>query len=118
MTFKSIFLIQGIYYVITGMWPLVHLKSFEAISGNKKDHWLVFTVGLLILSSGLVFLYGALNRENVTPEIILLSVANTLSFIFIDVYFSWKKVIRKVYLMDGLIEFLILIGVLYVAARH
>ena len=29
--------VQGSYYLVTGLWPLVHLASFEAITGPKVD---------------------------------------------------------------------------------
>lgn len=30
-------LVQGAYFVVTGLFPLVHMKSFEAITGSKVD---------------------------------------------------------------------------------
>lgn len=33
--------IQGCYYLITLIWPLVHIKSFMAVTGYKRDVWLV-----------------------------------------------------------------------------
>ena len=38
------------YYGITGSWPLVHMRSFEALLGKKREHWLVQTVSLLMLA--------------------------------------------------------------------
>ncbi len=36
---------QGLYLLLTGMWPLVHYRSFEWVSGPKVDDWLVKCVG-------------------------------------------------------------------------
>jgi hypothetical protein len=44
---------QGIYYVVSGAWPLLHFPSFEAVTGPKRDRWLVRTVGLLAAVIGL-----------------------------------------------------------------
>ena len=33
---------QGVYWAATGAWPLLHMRSFEAVTGGK----LVQTVGL------------------------------------------------------------------------
>jgi hypothetical protein len=44
---RSVLRAQGGYYLVTGLWPLVHLASFEAITGPKVDDWLVRMVGLL-----------------------------------------------------------------------
>ena len=38
---------QSGYYGVTGIWPILHLPSFEAITGPKIDDWLVHMVGLL-----------------------------------------------------------------------
>src|SRR4051812_31621926 len=38
---------QGIYYLLTGVWPLVGMATFEFVSGTKTDKWLVNTVGVL-----------------------------------------------------------------------
>ena len=43
---------QGIFYVATGVWPIVHLRSFEAVTGPKLEGWLVKTVGALIAVVG------------------------------------------------------------------
>ena len=37
---------QGAYYVASGLWPIFHRRSFEAVTGPKKDWWLVVTVGV------------------------------------------------------------------------
>ena len=47
---------QGVYYLLTGLWPLVHFASFEALSGRKRDRWLVRTVALLAAVIGLTLL--------------------------------------------------------------
>jgi uncharacterized membrane protein HdeD (DUF308 family) len=48
--------LQGAYYLATGLWPLIHMTSFEALSGRKRDRWLVRTVGLLAAAIGLTLL--------------------------------------------------------------
>ncbi|VTR52312.1 Uncharacterised protein [Sphingobacterium thalpophilum] len=45
--------IQGIYYCLTGIWPVIHISSFMAVTGPKTDLWLVKMVGLLSLAIGL-----------------------------------------------------------------
>ena len=34
---------QGAYYALTALWALVHVRSFQAITGPKTDLWLVKT---------------------------------------------------------------------------
>lgn len=38
------------YWLFGAIWPLVSMKSFERVTGNKRDEWLVRTVALLMLS--------------------------------------------------------------------
>ena len=38
--------VQGLFYVVTGLWPLVSLSTFEFVTGPKTDDWLVHMVGL------------------------------------------------------------------------
>jgi hypothetical protein len=47
---------QGAYYLATGLWPIVHYRSFELLSGHKRERWLVRTVGLLAAVIGLTLL--------------------------------------------------------------
>jgi energy-converting hydrogenase Eha subunit E len=56
-------LVQGIFYVTTGLWPLIHLRSFEAVTGPKLDKWLVRTLGGLITAVGATLIAGAYERR-------------------------------------------------------
>ena len=42
--------LQGGYFAVTGVWPLLHMRSFRYVTGGKKvrERWLVKTVGALI----------------------------------------------------------------------
>lgn len=115
---RTLLLLQGSYYFLTAVWPLIHLRSFEMVTGDKKDHWLVYTLSLMILSSSLVFLFSSIYLPIISKAVVLLSVTNCLFLGFVSIYFPLKGVIRKVYLGDGLLEMLILTGVLYVEFRE
>lgn len=36
------------FYLAAGLWPIVSLHSFEAVTGPEQDDWLVKTIGGLI----------------------------------------------------------------------
>lgn len=38
------------YWLFGALWPLLSMRSFERVTGNKRDEWLVRTVALLMLS--------------------------------------------------------------------
>lgn len=45
---------QALLYLATGLWPVIHLRSFLSVTGPKTDLWLVESFGLLIAAFGLV----------------------------------------------------------------
>lgn len=45
-------LAQGAFYLATGIWPLVSMRTFERVTGPKTDKWLVKTAGVLITAIG------------------------------------------------------------------
>ena len=55
--------LQGAYYLVTGLWPVIDMRSFELITGPKTDDWLVRTVGVLAASIGLTLLVAARRRR-------------------------------------------------------
>lgn len=104
MTKQQILRIQGAYYVTTGLWPLVSMRSFEAVTGPKVDKWLVQMVGLLAAAIGLTLLVGARRRDQVGNEILTLAVTSGLSFAGIDVVHAARRRISFIYLGDAICE--------------
>jgi hypothetical protein len=100
---------QGFYYATTGIWPLLHINSFEAVTGPKAEDWLVQTVGSLILVSGLVFLLAAW-RNQFTAETILLAIGNALCLTLVDVIFVLSGTISSIYLADAALQVVIIVG--------
>ena len=96
---------QGAMYVVTGVWPLVSLRSFERITGPKVDGWLVRTVGAVVACVGGVLLLAA-RRNRVTPEIAVLGVGCAASLTAIDVVYVSRKRIAPIYLADAVVELL------------
>jgi hypothetical protein len=100
---KVIFL-QGIYFSITGVWPLLHIPSFLAVTGDKTDIWLVKMVGLLAATIGIYLIYSV--RQQPAK---LLAILSAFSFGIIDVYYVYQKTISPIYLVDAVIELVLLI---------
>ncbi len=97
------------YYLVTGVWPLVNMRSFERVTGPKTDRWLVDTVGALILANGIALAAGA-RRRPPSAEVRVLAVADALAFIAIDVVFVLRRRIRPIYLADAAVELAFLIA--------
>lgn len=107
--------IQGIYYLVTGLWPLIHMASFEAITGPKVEDWLVRMVGLLVAVIGVTLLV-AVRRRNRGVEILVLAVGSALAFAAVDIRYALGGVISPIYLADAVVE-LVLVVLLVGAGR-
>ena len=96
-------LAQGAFYVATGVWPILHMRSFEAVTGEKTDDWLVKTVGAMIGVAGVVMMAAGLRRR-VTPEIALLAAGSAAALAAVDVIYTQKRIIPNIYLADAVVE--------------
>src|SRR3954465_6721217 len=94
---------QGVYFAATGIWPIVDMRSFEAVTGPKVDKWLVRTVGVLVAAIGGA-LISAGARRAVTPEIAGLAIGSAAGLGLIDAIYSTKGRISKIYLADAAAE--------------
>jgi hypothetical protein len=94
---------QGAYYVATGVWPILHMCSFEAVTGPKRDHWLVKTVGAVIAAVGASLLVGA-RRRRPSVETLALAAGSAAALGAIDVVYSAKGTISPIYLLDAAAE--------------
>ena len=105
-------LVQGAYYLVTGVWPIVSMRTFERITGPKTDKWLVKTVGILVSAIGATLVLGGLRRSN-QLETKVLAVASAGALTAIDVTYVAKRRIAPVYLLDALAEvaFIALLGI-------
>ena len=111
MFFTSLLKAQSLFYIVMGAWPLVPLRSFLYVTGPKKDIWLLNTVSWLILAVGAALAVTCL-EESYSLASLVLAVLTSAFLAGIDIYFSHKKVISKVYLFDAGVEILFLIGLL------
>jgi hypothetical protein len=94
---------QGATYLVTGLWPLVHMRSFEAVTGPKLEGWLVKTVGLLIGSIGAALLTSARSSAAARP-VLVLGTTSAAVLAGVDVYYVAKRRIKPIYLLDAALE--------------
>jgi energy-converting hydrogenase Eha subunit E len=106
---RTLALGQGAYYLVTGLWPLVSMSTFKAVTGPKREDWLVRMVGLLAASIG-AGLALAGRRRTVAPELRVVGLLSAASFAAIDVYYAARRRISPVYLLDGLPEAVFVAG--------
>jgi hypothetical protein len=102
-TARSLARLHGLFNVTAGAWPILSIRSFEAVTGPKVDRWLVRTVGGLLCAIGATQLLAS-RRDTVGPDVRLLSIAAPAVLGTIAVVYAAKGRISKVYLLDGVME--------------
>jgi hypothetical protein len=100
---RALALGQGAYYVATGVWPLVSMKSFERVTGPKTDGWLVVAVGGLVGVVGGTVVSAAVGRR-LSPEIRLLAAGSAATLAAIDIVYAARGRISRIYLLDAVLE--------------
>ncbi len=107
--FEWVLGIQGTYYLITGLWPFLHLRSFETVTGPKDDIFLLhMTSALIIVIAGALLL--SLRQEK-TPPVLFLAVFSPVAFMFIEILY--RSQINWTYFIDFAIQAVILAALVY-----
>lgn len=105
----TVALLQGCYFFLTGIWPILSIRTFQLVTGPKRDLWLVKTVGsvLAVIGAALV-LAGA--RSEISPATALLAVGSAVALAAVDVNYVARKVISPVYLLDAAAEAVLVVA--------
>ena len=96
-------LAQGAYFVVTGLWPILHLSSFYAVTGPKREGWLVKTVGAVIAVIGSTLLLAAF-RARPAAEVAWLGASSAAALGTVDLIYALRGRISPVYLLDAVVE--------------
>lgn len=99
--------LQGTYWLLSGLWGAVHRPSFEAVTGRKRDYWLVRTVGLLVAVNGAA-LCSAACRRRISPEIAFSAMGGGAALAAVEIDGVRRRRIRPVYLIDAAVHALLL----------
>ncbi|MFH8624080.1 hypothetical protein ACH4A8_19620 [Streptomyces vietnamensis] len=91
---------QGWFNLVSGMWPLVHRRSFEGITGPKADVWLLQTVSGLLVAIGWAQIRGA-GMGAGTAHARRLGIGTATALFVVDVRYAASGRIRRVYLLDA-----------------
>jgi hypothetical protein len=100
--------ILALYYCVTGVWPIVHLRSFYAVTGRKSEGWLVQTFGALICGIGAVLLGNPPREGRRIQESVAAAAGGAL--IASEVAFVARRRISPIYLADAALETLLLLA--------
>ncbi|MCU1565337.1 MAG: hypothetical protein JWQ56_274 [Pseudarthrobacter sp.] len=95
--------LQGSFNVVSGLWPLLHMHSFEAVTGSKTDKWLVRTVSGLLVTIGIVQSLSPDDPQGLVPAR-QLGMGTAVTLAAIDLVYVAKGRISKIYLLDAVVE--------------
>jgi hypothetical protein len=99
---RALPLTHGVFFLVGGLWPVVHLDSFERVTGHKVDGWLVKTMGGVLAVIGASLIAGASQPPSRSERI--LGAGSALALALADLVYSSSGRISRIYLVDGAIE--------------
>ncbi|GGX01006.1 hypothetical protein [Streptomyces lomondensis] len=94
---------HGAFNVVGGLWPLVHLRSFEWVFGPKTDVWLQMTTGGLLASAGFAQLTAAAGPQG-PAHARRIGLGTALTLLAVDLVYVPKGRIRPTYLLDAAMQ--------------
>jgi hypothetical protein len=97
--------LQGLYYTTSGLWPIVHLRSFMALTGPKHDTWLVKSFGAFIAGIGTALLSARGRDERRLASRV--AVVSAAALAGADTWYVARRRIRPIYLADAAVELLL-----------
>jgi len=106
---------HGAFNVVTGVWPLVSVSTFEAVFGPKKERWLMYTVSGLVITVGYAQWRASTAEE--WPQARRLGIGTAATLLAIDLTYVPRGRIRWTYLIDAAVE-AALIGAWVAASRN
>jgi hypothetical protein len=118
---------QGLYFLATGVWPIVSTETFQLVTGRKSDHliadppteadhWMLNTIAALIIAIALVILVAA-RRRRVSFDVALLALLSAAALTIIDIVYVARGTIAPIYLADAAIEVVLIGGWGWVLAK-
>ncbi len=95
--------LQGVFYVLTGLWPVLSRATFEAVAGPKTDYWLVQAFGSVLAMIGVVLLFAA-RTGRIGREVVVLGVGMATVVAGCDVLAAAQPRNSGAYLADAAVE--------------
>ncbi|CAM5697345.1 MULTISPECIES: hypothetical protein [Streptomyces] len=94
---------QGLFHLVGGGWPLLHLRSFEWVFGPKTDVWLQRATAGLLATTG-----WSLLRTGPAPESLgqarRAGVGSAVTLLAVDLVYVPLGRIRPTYLLDAAMQ--------------
>jgi hypothetical protein len=101
---RTALLLQSAYFVVTGAWPLLHRRSFEAVTGPKPDFWLVRVAGALITVIGATLALAVAGSDRPPRDSVVLASASAMSLAWLELAEVARGRISRIYAADAVVE--------------
>jgi hypothetical protein len=96
---------QGAYFALVGAWPLVHLRSFEKVTGPKLEPWLTKGVGACWLNVGIHLIQAGLRGGRPRRDERGLALRMAATFAAFDFHYAGRRRrISPIHLVNGFIQ--------------
>ena len=106
---RRVALAQSGYFLATGLAPFAGRRAFEAVTGPKREWWLVQTVGVSVTAAGAAIGLAALRREG-QAEAAVLGIGTAAGLAALDVVHHRRGRLRATYLLDAAVETALIAG--------
>ncbi|HWE11270.1 MAG TPA: hypothetical protein VG325_18110 [Solirubrobacteraceae bacterium] len=97
---RRVLLVQGGYYVATGLLPFLSRRAFETLTGPKEEWWLVQTVSGLVLAIGGGLLCAAV-EDSPPRSVVVVAAGSAVTLAGIDLIYAGNRRIAPTYLIDA-----------------
>lgn len=105
---RSLLRLQGGYYVLGGLWPLVHFRSFEQVAGPKPDRFQTQVTSVLFISAGVTLLAGISKPGPAAPQVRLLATGAGTGLALLDL--AYRRRLRGIFRVEALMETIFAVG--------
>jgi hypothetical protein len=93
--------VQGWYYLLGGLWPLAHFRSFAAVAGPKPDRFQTEVTSVLFGAIGAALLVGV-RDDKLHPAVHTLAVGSALGTAYADL--KHRRRLRAIFQPEAALE--------------
>ena len=108
---------QGTYVLVGALWPLLSMASFEEVTGNKRDEWLVRSVAGILLVLGSLLVHDAFFHRHIARTLRIMASGISLVLGVVALFSSLSGRVSWLYLPDGVIHIAFAVGWILLARR-
>ncbi|MDA3613472.1 hypothetical protein [Polluticaenibacter yanchengensis] len=101
--------IQGVYFSVVALWPLINIKSFMRVTGGKTDIWMVNAVSVLLFPLIFILFNTAFKPSPIPLLHSSALIAGTAGLMMVEYNFYVNGIISNGYLVYAILEIFFLV---------